>query len=178
MRFLNSKLSNSGALKDSNWNDELADRLYEIAPKMQKILKSIRKHPESVIPFDELQILFDEMDDDKVLIDSIIEEETGGRFSLKFADLKQIDLLESMLMPVSEMMDFVKEPEAVLAYSRLNVSEREYDTDQDVASEYGVSVAAVRKATLKVLAVYKNEICKNSENTLDSGFQKVKKTGE
>ena len=166
------------ALKDSNWNDELADRLYEIAAKTQRILKDLIKHPESIIPFDELQILFDEMDDDKALIDSIIEEEAKGRFSLKFADLKQIDLLESMLMPVSEMTDFMKKSEAVLAYSRLNVSDREYDTDQDVASQYGVSAVTVRKATLKALDIYKNKIYKNSENTLDSGFQKVKKPGE
>ena len=57
-------------------------------------------------------------------------------------------------------------------------SEGEYDTDQDVASEYGVSAVTVKKATLKVLNMYKEKIYKSNETTLENGFQKVKKTNE
>lgn len=165
-------------LQSDLWNDSLAERFYKIVPRMLKTLKTLRRNPGLVLSSAELKALSCDMNNDRVLIDSIIEEEKSGEFSLKFADSKQINLLDSMLIPVSEMTDFMKVPEAVLAYSRLNVSEGEYDTDQDVASEYGVSAVTVRKATLKVLNMYKEKIYKSNETTLDNGFQKVKKTNE
>lgn len=169
-------------LEGDLWNNSLAERFYEIIPQMLKTLKTLRRNPSLVLSSAELKALSCDMDNDKVLIDSIIEEENMGEFSLKFADSRQINLLDSMLIPISEMADFMKVPEAVLAYSRLNVSDGEYDTDQDVASEYGVCADTVRKATLKVLNMYKEKIYKSNEttneDTLDTGVQKIKKTNK
>lgn len=166
------------AEKDDNWTSTLSERLYKVIPKMRKILKNIKKHPDKVLSRGELQVLFSEMDNDRILIDSIIEEEMNGVLSLNLIDSKQFDLLNSMLMSVSEMIDFMPTSEAALAYARLKVVDGEFVTDQDVANEFGVCVGTVRRATLKALDIYKKKIYKSDETTLVNGFQKVKKTNE